>query len=80
MGPHVLRHTTAMHLLQSGVDINVIKAWLGHVDLNTTHGYVEIDMKMKQEALGKAKKPKAAKEILGMLSREKDIVKWLESL
>jgi site-specific recombinase XerD len=49
--PHVIRHTTAMHLLQSGVDITTIAAWLGHAQLSTTHGYVEIDLRMKQAAV-----------------------------
>jgi site-specific recombinase XerD len=52
--PHVIRHTTAMHLLQSGVDITTIAAWLGHAQLATTHGYVEIDLRMKQAAVALA--------------------------
>src|SRR5437868_1276628 len=52
--PHVIRHTTAMHLLQSGVDITTIAAWLGHAQLSTTHGYVEIDLRMKQAAVALA--------------------------
>jgi integrase/recombinase XerD len=51
--PHVVRHTTAMHLLQSGVDIAVIALWLGHESIETTHGYVEADLSMKQRALDK---------------------------
>ena len=42
--PHLLRHTCAMHLLQSGVDITIIALWLGHERLQTTHGYVEADL------------------------------------
>jgi site-specific recombinase XerD len=53
VSPHVIRHTTAMHLLQSGVDITVIALWLGHESLQTTHGYVEADLQMKEQALGK---------------------------
>ncbi len=49
--PHVIRHTTAMHLLLAEVDITTIAAWLGHSQLATTHGYVEIDLRMKQKAL-----------------------------
>jgi site-specific recombinase XerD len=49
--PHVLRHTTAMHLLQAGVDITVIALWLGHESPETTHMYVEADLKTKEEAL-----------------------------
>ena len=49
--PHGIRHTTAMHLLQAGVDITTIAAWLGHSQLTTTHGYIEIDLRMKQKAI-----------------------------
>jgi len=49
--PHTFRHTTAMHLLQSGVEVNVIRSWLGHVSLTTTNRYVEIDLAMKAKAL-----------------------------
>ncbi|MGF6652659.1 integrase/recombinase XerD [Paraburkholderia youngii] len=51
VSPHTLRHTTAMHLLQSGVDITVIALWLGHESPSTTHGYVEADLAMKERAL-----------------------------
>jgi integrase/recombinase XerD len=51
VSPHTVRHTTAVHLLRSGVDINTIRAWLGHVSLDTTHVYAEVDMKMKAAAL-----------------------------
>jgi Phage integrase family len=50
-GPHVIRHTTATHLLRSGVDINTIRAWLGHVSLATTNIYAEVDLDMKAKAL-----------------------------
>jgi hypothetical protein len=48
---HTIRHTTAVHLLRAGVDINTIRAWLGHVSLDTTHVYAEVDMEMKAKAL-----------------------------
>ena len=51
--PHTMRHTTAMHLLQSGVDITVIALWLGHESTGTTHHYVEANLAMKDEALAK---------------------------
>mgnify|MGYP003762816331 CR=1 FL=1 len=51
VSPHVLRHTTAMHLLQSGVDITVIALWLGHESPEITHMYVEADLKIKERAL-----------------------------
>jgi site-specific recombinase XerD len=49
--PHVIRHTTATHLLRVGVDINTIRAWLGHVSLNTTNIYAETDIETKARAL-----------------------------
>jgi site-specific recombinase XerD len=57
VSPHTLRHTAAMRLLQSGVDLAVIAAWLGHVSLDTTHGYVEADVEMKRRALEKCEAP-----------------------
>jgi integrase/recombinase XerD len=51
VSPHTIRHTTATHLLRSGVDINTIRAWLGHVSLETTNVYAEVDLEMKAKAL-----------------------------
>ena len=51
VNPHVIRHTTACHLLKAGVDINTIRGWLGHVSLTTTNIYAEIDLDTKAEAL-----------------------------
>ncbi len=51
VSPHTIRHTTATHLLRAGVDINTIRAWLGHVSLNTTNIYAEVDLEMKAKAL-----------------------------
>lgn len=51
--PHVLRHTTAMELLQHGVDRSVIALWLGHESLETTEVYIQADLKMKEQALAK---------------------------
>ena len=53
VSPHTIRHTTATHLLQAGVDINTIRAWLGHVSLDTTHIYAEIDLTAKAKALAR---------------------------
>ena len=51
VSPHVIRHSTASHLLQAGVDINTIRGWLGHVSLATTNIYAEIDLETKARAL-----------------------------
>ena len=59
VSPHVFRHTTAMHLLQSGVDITAIALWLGHENLVTTHKYIQADLEMKKKTLGRLQEPKA---------------------
>jgi site-specific recombinase XerD len=57
ISPHTIRHTTAMHLLQSGVAFNVIALWLGHESTTTTHRYVEADLAMKNKALARLQSP-----------------------
>ena len=59
VSPHTIRHTTAMHLLQAGVDITVIALWLGHESPVTTHQYVEADLAMKERALARLHDPDA---------------------
>lgn len=55
--PHTIRHTTAMHLLQSGVDLSVIAMWLGHESIQTTHQYLKADLESKKKALASLKSP-----------------------
>lgn len=75
--PHTIRHSTAMALLQSGVDINSIRAWLGHTNLETTNRYAEINLEMKRKVLNnylplsKTKKP---------WKQDKNLLQWLEAL
>ena len=57
VSPHTIRHTTAMHLLQSGIDIAVIALWLGHESTTTTHTYIEADLSMKERALERLQPP-----------------------
>jgi site-specific recombinase XerD len=57
VSPHSIRHSTAMHLLQSGVDIVVIALWLGHESPSTTHMYIEADLAMKERALNRLQPP-----------------------
>lgn len=51
VSPHSIRHTSATHLLRAGVDLNTIRAWLGHVSVDTTNVYAETDLEMKAKAL-----------------------------
>jgi len=78
VSPHTVRHTTAMHLLQSGNDISTVKDWMGHADVNTTHAYVEIDMKMKRKALDACQPPQTAKKRPRWLNP--GILEWLNEL
>lgn len=81
ISPHSFRHSTAMHLLQSGVDLTVIQRWLGHVQLATTHAYVEIDLEMKRKALAACTPPVDADTGLRkILDRNRDVITWLERL
>jgi integrase/recombinase XerD len=60
ISPHCLRHACAVHLLRSGADINTIRAWLGHVSLDTTNIYAEVDLEMKAKALAHCDLPTEA--------------------
>jgi integrase/recombinase XerD len=75
--PHTIRHSTAMHLLQSGVDLTVIALWLGHESPVTTHGYVEADLAMKERALA-ALDPPGIKA--GRYRAKDGLLAFLESL
>ena len=59
ISPHTIRHTTAMHLLQSGTDPETLALWLGHESPTTTHHYVEADLAMKERALARLQQPEA---------------------
>jgi site-specific recombinase XerD len=77
ISPHVIRHTTAMHLLHANVDITTIAAWLGHAQLSTTHAYVEIDLRMKQKAVAAATALPELKK--GSFPRDR-LLTWLAAL
>lgn len=75
--PHLVRHSVAMHMLQSGVDITVIALWLGHESPVTTHRYVEADLEMKDRALKALQAPSCAP----VRYRPKDdVLRFLQSL
>ncbi len=77
VNPHSVRHTTAMHLLRAGNDINMISFWLGHADINTTHIYVQIDMAMKRKMLASTEAPAVDSSAPW---QQPDILQWLSSL
>lgn len=82
ISPHTIRHSTAIHLLESGVEVNVIRGWLGHVSLETTNRYAEINMRMKEEAM-KACQPPISNVKAHVDVRWRDdaaLLKWLDSL
>lgn len=76
--PHTLRHTTAMHLLQAGVDITIIALWLGHESPVTTHGYIEADLSMKERALSTIALPPEIGQV--RYHPTDGLLKFLESL
>lgn len=82
VSPHIFRHTTAVHLLEAGAEINVIRGWLGHVSLDTTNRYAEITLRMKEEALRTCEPPISSE---GFPRRpvwrdDENLLKWLDSL
>lgn len=78
VSPHTIRHTAATHLLRSGVDINTIRAWLGHVSLETTNVYAEVDLETKAKALAncEAKEEKRKKP----WRQDKGLMEFLKNL
>jgi len=76
--PHCIRHTTALHLIQSGVDLNTVRCWLGHASVTTTNKYVEIDLEMKRRAIDKV--AIITNEKQGKNIPDDTLIKWLESL
>jgi integrase/recombinase XerD len=84
ISPHTFRHTSAVHLLEAGVEVNVIRGWLGHVCLETTNRYAEINLRMKEAALEACQPPASAssKESRrkSIWSEDAELLKWLKSL
>jgi len=77
--PHSLRHSTAVHLLKSGVDLSTIAHWLGHSNITTTHKYLTIDLEAKRAAIAKAE-PVTKSAQLPQWRKDNDLLTWLESL
>ena len=83
VSPHVWRHSTAVHLLESGVEVNVIRAWLGHASLETTNRYAEITIRTKQAALEKCTLPGGAEKRIPrkpVWQTDAALLDWLQSL
>ena len=80
ISPHLFRHTTALLLIQSGVDIVVVKEWLGHADIKTTCVYLEINIEMKREALVKCPAPQTEKTTMTPQWEQPGIIDFLKSL
>ena len=77
ISPHTIRHSTASHLLESGVDINTIRSWLGHVSVNTTK-YAEVNIRMKAAAL--KTREVFVKGVPKYNPRDKTLIGFLKSL
>jgi integrase/recombinase XerD len=77
--PHSMRHSTAVHLLKSGVDIVTVSHWLGHASINTTNQYAAIDLEMKRQALARVEPPDKV-ELPPTWRTDSTITEWLESL
>ena len=77
--PHSMRHSTAVHLLKSGVDIITISHWLGHASINTTNRYANVDLDIKREAISKIA-PAENSTLIASWRSDASILEWLESL
>jgi integrase/recombinase XerD len=82
VSPHTFRHTAAVHLLEAGVEVNVIRGWLGHADLTTTNRYAEINTKAKQEALLRTEPPgvSVGSRTNPIWRTDETLLNWLASL
>jgi site-specific recombinase XerD len=78
--PHSVRHSTAIHLLRSGVDLSSIAHWMGHVSVNTTNKYITIDLEAKRDALAKAKPLLKNRRRSAMWQQDRNLMAWLTSL
>ncbi|SCK08121.1 Site-specific recombinase XerD [Variovorax sp. HW608] len=78
VSPHAFRHAAAVHLLAAGVDVAVIRSWLGHASLETTYHYAQANLDTKREALERLQPPPTKKS--APWRRDASLLAWLESL
>jgi site-specific recombinase XerD len=78
--PHTIRHSSAVHLLQSGVDLISISHWLGHASVETTNRYAVVDLETKRAALAKAGPVGDDSPALAPWRSNASILAWLEAL
>jgi site-specific recombinase XerD len=77
--PHSFRHATAVHLVAAGVDVSVIRSWLGHVSLDTTNHYAQADLQTKRQALERLESPsRLAKR--PSWKQDQSVLAWLDTL
>ena len=80
ISPHTIRHTTAVHLLEAGVELNVIRAWLGHASIDTTNRYAEINTRTKEAALEACLPPTGSFPHKPIWRDDANLLAWLQSL
>jgi site-specific recombinase XerD len=78
ISPHSFRHATAVHLVAAGVDVTVIRSWLGHASLDTTNHYAQANLETKRLALERLEPPNPKKP--PSWQRDTSILAWLDSL
>jgi site-specific recombinase XerD len=78
--PHVFRHTVALHLIESDVDIVLVQEWLGHADLKTTSLYVEVSVERKRAALEKVPPPENGADVEVARWKQPAIMEFLTNL
>lgn len=80
ISPHTFRHTAAVHLLEAGVEVNVIRGWLGHVKLDTTNRYAEINLRTKEAAVRACEPPTDESHRRIVWKNDESLLAWLNSL
>jgi site-specific recombinase XerD len=77
--PHAFRHATAVHLISAGVDVTVIRSWLGHVSLDTTNHYARANLETKRKALEQVAVPPTPGGVPSW-KRDASVLAWLDTL